>query len=41
VRKEIEVVRKEIVQGKNDLLNWPVPLMFGRVAPIAALVRPL
>ena len=41
VRKEIEVVRKEIVQGKTDLLNWPVPLMFGRVAPIAALVRPL
>jgi hypothetical protein len=50
VRKEIEVVRKEIkevelrlqreiVQTKNDLLKWLVPLMFAQVVAIAALLK--
>jgi len=39
IRKEIEVVRREIVQVKVDLLKWLVPLMFAQVAAIAALVK--
>ena len=37
--KEIEQVRVEIVRTKNDLLKWLVPLMFGQVVAIAALVK--
>jgi hypothetical protein len=32
-------VRKEIVQSKNDLLKWLVPLMFAQVLAIGALVK--
>jgi len=39
LRKEIEQVRVEIVRTKNDLLKWLVPLMFGQVVAIAALVK--
>ena len=39
VSKEIEQVRVEIVRTKNDLLKWLVPLMFGQVVAIAALVK--
>jgi hypothetical protein len=39
LRKEIEQVRVEIVRIKNDLLKWLVPLMFGQVVAIAALVK--
>ncbi|MBN2886596.1 MAG: DUF1640 domain-containing protein [Chromatiaceae bacterium] len=50
VRKEIELVRAELkldieqVRGdvarlKIDLLKWLIPLMFGQVAAIAALVK--
>jgi len=39
IQKEIEVVRREIVQVKVDLLKWLVPLMFAQVAAIAALVK--
>ena len=39
LRREIEQVRVEIVRTKNDLLKWLVPLMFGQVVAIAALVK--
>ena len=36
---EIEQVRAEIARAKVDVLKWMVPLMFGQVAVIAALVK--
>jgi vacuolar-type H+-ATPase subunit I/STV1 len=39
LQKEIEQVRVEIARTKNDLLKWLVPLMFGQVLAIAALVK--
>jgi hypothetical protein len=37
--KEIEQVRAEIARPAVDMLKWMVPLMFGQVALIAALVK--
>jgi chromosome segregation ATPase len=37
--KEIEKVRGEIARAKVDMLKWMVPLMFGQIAVIAALVK--
>jgi hypothetical protein len=37
--KEIEQVRAEIARPTVDMLKWMVPLMFGQVALIAALVK--
>jgi DNA anti-recombination protein RmuC len=37
--KDIEQVRGEIARAKVDMLKWMVPLMFGQVAVIAALVK--
>jgi flagellar motility protein MotE (MotC chaperone) len=37
--KDIEHVRGEIARAKVDMLKWMVPLMFGQVAVIAALVK--
>lgn len=39
LHKEIEQVRSEIARAKVDMLKWMVPLMFGQVAVIAALVK--
>ena len=39
LKKEIEQVRSEISRAKVDMLKWMVPLMFGQVAVIAALVK--
>jgi hypothetical protein len=37
--KDFEQVRGEIARAKVDMLKWMVPLMFGQVAVIAALVK--
>ena len=37
--KDIEQVRGEIARAKVDMLKWMVPLMFGQIAVIAALVK--
>jgi len=39
LQKEIEQVRADIGLVKVDLLKWLVPLMFGQVVAIAALVK--
>ena len=39
LKKDIEQVRGEIGRAKVYMLKWMVPLMFGQVALIAALVR--
>jgi dynactin complex subunit len=35
----VEQLRGEIARAKVDMLKWMVPLMFGQVALIAALVK--
>jgi multidrug resistance efflux pump len=39
LQKEIEQVRGDVARMKIDLLKWLVPLMFGQVLAIAALVK--